>query len=239
MTERFHITGNDQVTLFQRALRLKRYDDAGYVFEELDKPDLTHRIGFAEFTHLLAGPDMVLQRDFFSPGNLLREVKHGEAGALTRAQDDEQMTALWRKACVDAFYTLYLQQKVKRKDVWITPVEAELRFLAEDNFGRVYQEAKSRAGQRIEIPKFPKPRTLLTWVRNYENAGYYIDGLVSRYYACGNRHAVSTRKNWRSFLVSWICTHQRKSQIRQRRSGGRSASFMMKMPAGKQRGILN
>ena len=188
MTQKYHITENDRVTLFQRALRLKRYDEVGYVFGELDKPHLTHRIGFQEFVNLLAGPDMVLQRDFFSSGSRLREIKHGDAGALTRAQDDEQMTALWRKACVDAFYTLYLQAKVKRKDVWITPVETELRLLAENNFGRHYQEAKSRAGQRIEIPKFPKPRALLTWVRNYEKAGYHIDGLVSRYYACGNRH---------------------------------------------------
>jgi len=177
----------DQVILFGRKCRLVDQDDHGYVLSEVEQPDMTLRLSYDEFSRLRASPDLEIQAGHFNTSTRLRETKHGESGAFMAAKESERKRALWQYACAQAGWAMYLEGNLLLTDPSIEKNREALRCAAEKLYGREFEERMARAGDALTIPKFPCSKSLRTWMKDLKEAGFHIDGMVSKYYRSGNR----------------------------------------------------
>lgn len=185
----FRIQNSTVVTLFGREGRIISTDGQGYVFEGSKTSGQTERLTLEDFDRLIGTPDLCIEPERGAIGARSIEAGHGKRALFAYAPYREQVRALWKKACCDAFLALYHEGRIRRTDADINANIAVLKRAADVRFGITYYEAHVRAGGDVPNKKFPCARTFREYLKNYEEGGLVTDALISKNHNSGNRSA--------------------------------------------------
>ncbi|WOI56705.1 Mu transposase C-terminal domain-containing protein [Palleronia sp. LCG004] len=183
---RFLISNSDRLFLNKRHWRLGTATGAGYVFEAVDDPGVTLGLSSDELAERLMDRDSLFERGYFDPGRSRARIDAG-VECLRDLPKKTQHIVLWRWGYVEAFLALYERSLIKRTETSISCAMYDLQKEV-DTIDVIRQRGnrKKRAGRKSTIQDAPCPRSVLEWVRRFENSGRDPLSLVPGTHRSGN-----------------------------------------------------
>ncbi|WP_298258225.1 Mu transposase C-terminal domain-containing protein [uncultured Litoreibacter sp.] len=180
------VSSLDRLTVDAQTYKNAVACEQGYTFDRLGKSQETIFFSFEEFRALLKQPDVLLEPDYFLvERQKLRET--GVADSISTLPDETRAETMWRYVYVTVFLELWRAGKVKKTElsvqVWLPEIERHVNKLA-----RSEQDGwlRKRAGKKRVYRVAPCPRTLLEWVRRFEQSGNSALALVPKTFRSGN-----------------------------------------------------
>lgn len=171
MTMRFRLSETDCVTISGADHVLKSQDADGIILQRLDAKEVFLPFSHAEFVRLLAAPDVSLKRGHFSSPSAARRLQndHTYLAPLDTATRDH---VLWKEAWIGAVLRAYREGEVKRTEASIAVFMPTLtRRVAELERKSQRPFSSSRVGRAVELRDPPSAKTVLRWLRKYEQLG--------------------------------------------------------------------
>ncbi len=189
MTIRMKFDDADRITIHGMHYKPMVHTDNGVVLDQIACPGVTESYTFDDLTKLLASCEMRVARGYFDR-TTREEALRGGVEFLSQLPEESACFVSWKGTCVEVFFELFKKKGVRKTAQSIlaaTTVMSEKvhqREAAAQQIGH-----KPRAGEKLEHRIFPKPSTLLLWVRAYEQAGHSAVGLVPQSHRSGNKSA--------------------------------------------------
>ena len=189
MNMRLRLSRSDMLNLDGVPYRPVQCDENYIVLERADQPGIIQSLTYAEVHDLLQKPE-----NRFLPGyyELARSCVRQRTPVALVAELPEKVRAnvLWRAAICDAFLAMQAGGRIARTYASITENLAALDYEAKRLDGQKLRDGKARrAGALTVSRKFPCAKSVLSWVRAYENHGHDPLALVPQTHRSGNRSA--------------------------------------------------
>jgi putative transposase len=168
---RYHFDPDDRITIHDVKYRPLGSNEAGHVLMRLVEPLVAESQTHEEIARLISTPHLQIEHQYFSPQAAERRLRNDDALFSTRPVS-VQKRALWRELWVDAFHLLYEKKVVTKTE----PSIDEHKLLLT---GAVVQLLDERRGSSkrshtfnsLEMRKPPSAKSILTWMRDYEEGG--------------------------------------------------------------------
>ncbi|MFB2594855.1 Mu transposase C-terminal domain-containing protein [Paracoccus sp. p4-l81] len=171
MTMRFRLSEVDCVTISGADHILKSQDADGIILQRLDAKDICLPFSHAEFIRLLAAPDVSLKRNHFSSPSAARRL-HNDRAYLASLAAPARDNVLWKEAWISAVLAACREGEVKRTEASITAFMPTLTLrVAEIERKSQRPFSPTRVGRAVELRDPPSAKTLLRWLRRYEQLG--------------------------------------------------------------------
>lgn len=153
--------------------------------ERADRPGITQSFSHEDVHDLLGSAGTRYQPGYFEPArSRLRQKLPVEL--LSELDADTRSLLLWRTDVCNAFLALESQKRIARTYATIT---ANLQLLEKEvqQLGGVRPYGKAlRAGTVLTSRKMPCAKTILRWLRLFEEGGHHPLALLPRTHRCGN-----------------------------------------------------
>lgn len=159
---------------------------SGCSFERTDLPSSMIFFTFEKLRELLGKPENYLEPDYYlSERHDLRET--GLVAAVGMLPDEVKSEVVWRYAYVEIALQHERAGRLKRTELSAQLMLEEIERCVNKQAGAAQGGwVPKRAGRKKEFRAPPCARTLLEWMRRYENAGNSPLGLVPRTFRSGN-----------------------------------------------------
>lgn len=171
MTMRFRLSETDCVTISGADHVLKSQDADGIILQRLDAKDICLPFSHAEFVRLLAAPDVSLKRSHFSSPSAARRLQNDQRYLASLAAPTRDQV-LWREAWIGAVIAACRAGEVKRTEASLAAFMPTLTLrVAEIERKSQRPFTPARVGRPVELRDPPSAKTLLRWLRRYEQLG--------------------------------------------------------------------
>ena len=168
------------------AYRLTEKNATGCTFDCTAGPASTLSLRFDELRSLLRKPNVSLDRDYFLSQRCAArsDVNVDAIGSLPKHIQSE---VAWRHAYCEAFLQFELNESVQRSEQSVVALLPDIETLVNKQASAVQSKWRPlRAGTNKAYKDPPCARTLLEWVRRFENAACSPLGLIPRTHRSGN-----------------------------------------------------
>lgn len=194
MSWRIRLLETDLIMIGDVELRLAEQSASGLSLREVRAPDVVRSFSHTEFHELLQTPDARLKRGFYDEAQVKRRLIVDKS-YLESVDPERRRKVLWKSAWCEEFLSAELHGTVRRTEVSISGAMPVLRNIVDER-ERQRQGAGSmrRAGSPLTLNAPPHPKTLLRWVRRYEQAGHSPLALIR---AC-SKSQVRTMEGYRA-----------------------------------------
>lgn len=186
MTNPMQISPFTRLTVGPHTYRNAVGTESGCSFERSDRPDAQIYFSFEKLRELLAQPENSLEPDYFLfERHELRAT--GVVAAVGMLPDDVKSEVVWRYAYVEIARQFEKAGRLKRTEFSVEAMLEEIERCVNKQAGAAQDGwVPKRAGRKKEFRAPPCARTLLEWIRRFENAGNLPLGLVPRTFRSGN-----------------------------------------------------
>lgn len=187
MNMRLRLSRSDLLTVAGVAYRPASVQAETITLERADQPGITESFTHAEVHDLLQSSDTRYQAGYFDFARS-RDRKNRPADMLAELDDEARSMVLWRQAICDSFLTLEQGGKVARTYSSVTAILPALDYEVRRKSGQIATVAGGRrAGAKLVTRKLPCAKTVLRWLKAYEEGGYDPLALLPRTHRSGNR----------------------------------------------------
>ncbi len=187
MNMRLRLSRSDLLTVAGVAYRPADVQPETITLERADQPGITESFTHAEVHDLLQSSDTRYQAGYFDFARS-RDRNNRPADMLAELDDESRSMVLWRQAICDSFLTLEQGGKIARTYASATAILPSLDYEVRRKSGQITTVAGGRrAGAKLVTRKFPCAKTILRWLKAYEEGGYDPLALLPRTHRSGNR----------------------------------------------------
>lgn len=187
MNMRLRLSRTDMLLIGGTPYRPVEIRTDGIVLERADQPGITQSLTHDEVFALLKSPETRYRPGYFDFARG-RARQNTPVELMNELDTEARSNLLWKKAICDAFLKLEHAGRIART---YASVQGNLMAL-EQEVRRHDAAARTegggrRAGTRIVWRKMPCAKTILSWVKRYEECGYDPLALLPRTHRSGNR----------------------------------------------------
>lgn len=187
MNMRLRLSRSDLLTVSGLAYRPADVQAETITLERADQPGITESFTHAEVHDLLRSSETRYQAGYFDFARS-RDRKNRPADMLAELEDESRSMVLWRQAICDSFLMFEQGGKVARTYSSVTAILPSLDYEVRRKSGQVANAAGGRrAGAKFVTRKLPCAKTILRWLKAYEEGGYDPLALLPRTHHSGNR----------------------------------------------------
>ncbi|SFA59243.1 Integrase core domain-containing protein [Paracoccus halophilus] len=187
MNMRLRLSRSDLLTVAGVAYRPVEVQADAITLERSDQPGITQSFSHAEIHELLRSSDTRYQAGYFDFARS-RDRQNRPVDLLAELEDEARSIVLWRQAICDSVLKLEQDGRVARTYASVTAILPALDYEVRRKSGQIGTDAGGRrAGAKLVTRKLPCAKTILRWLRAYENGGYDPLALLPRTHRSGNR----------------------------------------------------
>lgn len=187
MTMRLRLSRSDLLNISGIPYRPVETAAEGVVLERADQPGITQGFTYDEVFELLKSSGSRYQPGYFDFSRSQRP-RGARVELMNELDAQTRSNLLWGKAICDAFLMLERDGGVLRTYASVAQCIAVLDREVQRQDFKIYTGGGSRrAGAQIILRKMPCPKTILSWVKRYEESGYEALALLPRTHRSGNR----------------------------------------------------
>jgi len=151
--------------------KIMEQTEDGVVLGNKDQPGNVETFTYSEILTLLRSQGTRLLRNFFSQENATARLRNGDVYMSTLPVENQRQ-ATFKMMCCNEFLNAYGNNEVKKTEASIRKFLPTLTERVRDLSIKTQRLGKSnRAGKEATIYDTPSPRTLLAWLRLYEQSG--------------------------------------------------------------------
>lgn len=187
MNSRLRLSPTDAITIAGIIYRPVDFSIHGLVLERSDQSGITVRYTYQELAGILSQPDVRYFSNYFDLASSSKRLVHSgstiaELGAETRS------LTLWRQAICDTVLKLEHEGKIVRTYASLEAISPTLNAIVYGAYEhRNASGSRRRAGMKHQTRLPPSAKTILRWLRRYEDFGFDPIALVPFTYRSGNR----------------------------------------------------
>ncbi|WP_220475098.1 Mu transposase C-terminal domain-containing protein [Paracoccus sp. JM45] len=139
--------------------------------ERIEDPNISRSYTHSEIIDLLAAPDVAFLRGEFTASSAARRLR-GDTRYLSSLPAKHSERLLWQAAWVELFLFAERQGEVKRTErSVIKSLPSMTNRINDEDYRRQYFGKQRRVGFELKSRQAPCPKSLLSWVRQYERYG--------------------------------------------------------------------
>lgn len=187
MTMRLRLSRSDLLILGGIPYRPVEVLADAITLERADQPGITQSFTHSEVHALLRSSDTRYQAGYFDLARS-RDRKNRPVDMVMDLEDETRSIVLWRQAVCDSVLKLEQEDRVARTYASVDAILPTLDYEVRRRSGQNGTERGGRrAGAKLVSRKLPCAKTILRWLRAYEEGGYDPLALLPRTHRCGNR----------------------------------------------------
>ncbi|MFC3569341.1 hypothetical protein [Paracoccus simplex] len=187
MNMRLRLSRSDLLTVGGVAYRPTEVQAETIILERADQPGITESFTHAEVHDLLQSSDTRYQAGYFDFARS-RDRKNCPADMLAELDEETRSMVLWRQVICDSFLMFEQGGKVARSYSSVTAILPSLDYEVRRRSGQTANAGGGRrAGAKFVTRKLPCAKTILRWLKAYEEGGYDPLALLPRTHRSGNR----------------------------------------------------
>ena len=187
MTMRLRLSRSDLLTLGGIPYRPVKVLTDAIILERADQPGITQSFTHPEVHALLRLSDTRYQAGYFDFARS-RDRKNRAVDMVMELGDEARSIVLWRQAICDSILKLEQEDRVARTYASVSAIFPTLDYEVRRRSGQNgTKRGACRAGAKLVSRKLPCAKTILRWLRAYEEGGYDLLALLPRTHRSGNR----------------------------------------------------
>lgn len=187
MTIRMRFSKSDRITIDGVSYRYASHTDEGVIFNQVDISNLSQSYTYEELADLLNSQSAILERGYFDWSQAKLRLDYA-IDFLADLPKTIQSLVLWKQAYCQTFYELAGHGYINRTEKSVAEYLPKLKESVDeiDELGQ-YIDTLRRSGKKAYHRVCPCAKTLLNWLRQYEEGGQTALALVPKTSRSGNR----------------------------------------------------
>ncbi|MDN3711753.1 hypothetical protein QWZ10_07745 [Paracoccus cavernae] len=187
MTLRLRLSRSDLLNIDSVPYRPLETEGDIVILERADQPGITQAFTHAKVSELLRSSSARYQPGYFDFARS-RMLRDSPVELINELAPKVQSSLLWKSAICKAFLKLADEKRAVRTYASVSKVKGELELIVREQEYKAPGTGK-RAGSEIISRKMPCSKTILKWVKRYEQSGYSALALLPKTRCSGNRDA--------------------------------------------------
>lgn len=179
---KYKLRPTDRIVYRDKEFAFSGHSDTGYILRSVDGPNREEHFSWEKFSRLFSDPDFIYTADYYHGGvraacetanvQYISDLDKLEQECILRKQD--YCTSFLEKEAAGLFTRSH--DSLKKA---VAQIYAEL-------LNRKEAAANSRCTDEVRMFRKPAPRTLLKWIKRFEEGGLRAIALRSRHHKSGN-----------------------------------------------------